>query len=155
MFKLVTFVVILSASNVILQYKYLLEILPLILIFKINNESTKWVLAGCLLYTAAAPEPCKILLLFSHSGVLLSRDCQIVQIPPPFDCVCKCSATAPSFLHSSPRRKFPPFLPSLGYCQYMDSSNIWNTKQIRPLLQAGGMGAVMFFQDRIAHALLY
>lgn len=117
--------------------------------------SAKWVLAGFCFHAVTAPEPCKIPLLFSSFASFLSSGCQIVHIPSLFDCVYKRGATVPCFLHDSPGRKFPPFLPSPGYCQYGDNCDVWNTRQIRPLLRAGLVGAAVCFQDRISHALNY
>lgn len=85
-----------------------------------------------------APEPCKIPLLFSNFGSLLSRNCQIADIPSSLDCVHKCSATAPHFLHDSPGRKFPPSLASPGHCQCGDNCRARNAKRIHPSIPCCG-----------------
>lgn len=84
-----------------------------------NDASTKRVHAGFFFCAAAAPEPCKILLLFSR--FVLSSDCQIVQIPPLFDCVCEYLATAPSFLHLVLKGN------SLPSCPLLDAVSTWIT----------------------------
>lgn len=86
-----------------------------------NDASTKRVHAGFFFCAAAAPEPCKILLLFSRFGSLLSSDCQIVQIPPLFDYVCEYLATAPSFLHLVLEGN------SLPSCPLLDAVSTWIT----------------------------
>lgn len=153
MLQPVIFAVILSSSNVSLLHKYLLK--KTTFYYDFNNVSTKWVLAGFCFHAVTAPEPCKIPLLFSNFGSLLSRNCQIADIPSSLDCVHKCAvqpllAFCTTVLEGNSLPSFPLLdTVSVGITAGLKMPNA----SIHPLLWAGAMGAPRCLQDRLSHAL--